>query len=57
MTIEQIDRQNQIKIASMHFQTIVAEDKGNRQVTLNLDTTGGIQGFIVLVRPALPCID
>lgn len=56
MTIEQIDQQNDFKIASMRFQTIVAEAKNSRQVTLNLDTTGGIQGFIVLLKPALPCI-
>lgn len=52
-----IENQDILKLASMRFKTVVAEVADPRHLNLNLTAEAGVQGFIVLLRPALPSID
>ena len=49
--------ENFLEIASMRFQTIVAETMTDLPVTLELPIEPGVHGFIVLLQPSLPCIN
>ena len=54
MTLEKINQQNILEIAAMRFKTIITE--ASQEVTLKLAPEPGIQGYIVLLQPALPSI-
>lgn len=54
MTHETMSEQNILKIAAMRFKTVIAN--ADQDVMLKLTPDEGIQGFIVLLRPALPTI-
>ena len=46
-----------LEIASLRFKAIVAEAGGDQQVTLVLPIEAGVQGFVILLQRALPCIN
>ena len=52
-----IFQQNILEIASLRFQTVVAETGTNLEIALELPVEQGVHGFIVLLRPSLPCIN
>jgi glutaminase len=57
MTHNKLTNQNLLEIAALRFKTIVTEATDSQSVTLELPMESGVQGFIVLVQPALPSIN
>jgi hypothetical protein len=57
MTHAKCHQLNVLEIAALRFKTVVAEARGDRSVTVELPVESGVQGFIVLVQPALPLIN
>jgi hypothetical protein len=54
MTYETMSEQNIFRIDAMRFKTVIAD--ADQDFMLKLTPDEGIQGFIVLLRPALPSI-
>jgi hypothetical protein len=57
MINEQSNLPNVVKLATMRFKTIIAEAMDSQPITLSLPADSSVQGFIVILKPALPSID
>jgi hypothetical protein len=55
ITVEKIKQQNLLEIATMRFETIIAE--ANQEVTLKLAPAADIEGVIIIWQRPLPPIN
>jgi hypothetical protein len=57
MLTDQLSQPSILKLATLRLKTIVADIREHQPLNLSLPTDGDVQGFIVLLRPALPSIE